>query len=86
MVVSSQIIIYTGRVHFIWVMSLIDIEKVQAFEPDDGVVRCRVCKAEMKPAEIGLKDRLARLLIGASTTIMRYQCPDCKKELITMEK
>ena len=67
-------------------MSLLDIEKMTAFESDDAVVKCRVCKAEMKPTEIGLKDRLAGLLIGASTTIMHYQCPDCKKELITMEK
>ncbi len=67
-------------------MSLIDIEKEKAFESDDAVIRCRLCSAEMKPIEIGLKDRLARLLIGASTTIMHYQCPDCKKELITMEK
>ena len=67
-------------------MSLIDIEKLTGFESDDAVVKCRVCKAEMKPTEISLKDRLARLLMGASTTIMHYQCPDCKKELITMEK
>jgi hypothetical protein len=67
-------------------MSLIDINKEEAFEPDDSVVRCRVCKAEMKPIAIGLKDRLIRLLIGAGTNIVHYQCPDCKKELITMEK
>ncbi|MEO7309319.1 MAG: hypothetical protein ABIX01_02900 [Chitinophagaceae bacterium] len=67
-------------------MSLIDIEKVKALESDDAIVRCRVCKAAMKPVAVGLKDRLARLLIGTSATIMHYQCPDCKKELITMEK
>jgi hypothetical protein len=67
-------------------MSLFDIEKVKAFESGDAVVRCRVCNAAMKQTAIGLKDRLARLLIGTSTTIMHYQCPDCKKELITMEK
>jgi len=52
---------------------------------DDTVIICRVCKAEMKPTEIDLKDKLARFVIGANTTI-HYQCPDCKKELITMEK
>jgi predicted RNA-binding Zn-ribbon protein involved in translation (DUF1610 family) len=67
-------------------MPLINIEMMKTFEVDDEVVRCSVCKAEMHPAEISLKDRLLRLLIGRSTTIMHYQCPDCKKELITMEK
>ena len=59
---------------------------MHAFDNNDTVIRCRVCNAEMQPAEIDLKDRLARFVIGANTTIMHYQCPDCKKELITIEK
>jgi hypothetical protein len=66
-------------------MPLINIEMIKTGDFNDGVVRCSVCRAEMKQAEINLKDRLVRLIIG-STTIMHYQCPDCKKELITMEK
>lgn len=59
---------------------------MKTLEVDDGVVKCSVCKAEMKPVAISLKNRLVRLLIGRNTTITHYQCPDCKKELITLEK
>ncbi len=59
---------------------------MKTFEVEEAVVRCSMCKAAMKPAAMSLKDRLIRLLVGASTTIKHYHCPDCHKELITMEK
>lgn len=67
-------------------MPLINLEIIETFEVDEAVVKCSMCKAEMKPAAMSLQDRLIRLLVGASTIITHYHCPDCHKELITMEK
>jgi ribosomal protein S27E len=67
-------------------MALIDIEKLHAFDHEDTVIKCRVCNAVMEQKKIDFQDRLASFVIGANSTIFHYKCPDCKRELITMEK
>lgn len=67
-------------------MSLININKQLADNNNNTLVKCGVCNAVMNQIDIDLKDRLVRFVIGSNAVIKHYQCPECFKELITMEK